>query len=179
MTGVIFASVICFLRLQEGVSIHKIIEIWVKIGLISVKFKVYTNFSITKWLFIDIFFVLLQRTIIAMFIAIEVRRVLSWWHTRQPTPCWVWRSHNDKAVQSGHWVGKCSPDILKAFTWRCVWDESNLANSNPVLNVATVDVPGVIISLLRRPVCMDCTFLGTMIVYYGLLMEMIIHKRKS
>ncbi len=39
----------------------------------------------------------------------------------------------------------------------------------------TVDVPGVIISLLWRPVSTDCTFWGTMIVYYGLLMEMIIH----
>ena len=45
MTGVIFASVICFLRLQEGVSIRKIIEIRVKIGLISIKFKVYIYYS--------------------------------------------------------------------------------------------------------------------------------------
>ena len=29
-------------------------------------------------------------------------------------------SHDDKAVQSGHWVGKDSPDIMKAFTRRCV-----------------------------------------------------------
>ena len=39
----------------------------------------------------------------------------------------------------------------------------------------TVDVPGVITSLLRRPVSTACIFSGTMIVYYGLLMEMIIH----
>ena len=30
-------------------------------------------------------------------------------------------------------------------------------------------------SLLRRPVSTDCTYSGTMIVYYGLLMKMIIH----
>ena len=29
--------------------------------------------------------------------------------------------------------------------------------------------------ILRRPVSTDCTFSGTTIVYYGLLMEMIIH----
>ena len=38
---------------------------------------VISNFPITKEGYIEIFFVLLQRTIIAMFIAIEVRRVLS------------------------------------------------------------------------------------------------------
>ena len=130
MTGVIFASVICFLRLQEGVFIHKIIEIWVKIGLISVKFKVYTNFPITKRLFIEIFFVHLQRTIIAMFIAIEVRRVLSWWHTRQPTPCWVWRSHNDKAVQSGHWVGKIVQTYWRRLLYAVFETHWNLANES-------------------------------------------------
>ena len=72
-------------------------------------------------------------------------------------------------------MGKCSPDILKAFTNAVFETYRILQIQNPVLNVATVDVPGVIISLLRRPVSTDCTFSGTMIVYYGLLMEMIIH----
>ncbi len=45
---------------------RKIFEIRVKNGLISVKFKVYINFSITKGLFIDIFFVLLQWIIVAL-----------------------------------------------------------------------------------------------------------------
>ena len=31
-------------------------------------------------------------------------------------------SVNDKAVQSGLWVGICSPDIMKAFTQRSVHD---------------------------------------------------------
>ena len=41
---------------------------------------------------------------------------------------------------------------MKAFTRRCVWDESNFATYRIlVLNLATVDVPDVIISLLWRP----------------------------
>ena len=143
MTGAAFVSVFCFIHLWEIVSIRKIIEIWVKIGLISVKFKVYTNFSMSQWLFIDIFFVPLQRTIIAMFIAIEFRRVLSWWYTRQPTPCWVWRSHNDKAIQSGHWVG----NVVQTY-WRRLLDAVfetlwNLANSIIiVLNIDDGRCPG-------------------------------------
>ena len=143
MTDVTFASVFCFIHLWESVSIRKIIEIRVKTELISVKFKVYIKFSITKGLFIEIFFVLLQRTIIAMFIVIEVRRVLSWWHTRQPTPCWVWRSHNDKAVQSGHWVG----NVVQTY-WRRLLDAVfetlwNLANSTIiVLNIDDGRCPG-------------------------------------
>ena len=75
-----------------SVSWHKAFEIRVKIGLFSVNIKICTNFSISKWLLIDNFFIDLQSTIIALFIVIEVRRVLSWWHTRQPTPSGVWRS---------------------------------------------------------------------------------------
>ena len=47
-----------------------------KIGLISVNFLVYAKFSITKGLFIDNFLVFLQWTNIALFIVIEVGRVL-------------------------------------------------------------------------------------------------------
>ena len=39
-------------------------------------FKVFANFLRTKRPIIDILFVLLQRTIIAMFIVVKVRRVL-------------------------------------------------------------------------------------------------------
>ena len=37
---------------------------------------------------------------------------------------------------------------------------------NPVLNIATVDVPGVIISIPWRPVSMDCTILVQSNVLY-------------
>ena len=48
---------------------------------------------------------------------------------------------------------------IMAFTRRCVWDESNLAKFTIiVLNVATVDAPGVIISIPWRP-CMHGVYL--------------------
>ena len=66
--------------------------------------------------------------------------------------------------------GMCGPDIMKAFTRRCVWDESNLATYRIlVLNLATVDVPGVIISLLWRPCKHGLYLFGhNIIVYIGL-----------
>ena len=89
---------------------------------------------------------------------------------RQPTPCWVWRSHMmTKQYKAG--IGwEDSPDIMKAFTRRCVWDESNLATYRIlVLNLATVDVPGVIISLLWRPCKHGLYLFGhNIIVYIGL-----------
>ena len=89
---------------------------------------------------------------------------------RQPTPCWVWRSHM-MAKQYKAGIGwEDSPDIMKAFTRRCVWDESNLATYRIlVLNLATVDVPGVIISLLWRPCKHGLYLFGhNIIVYIGL-----------
>ena len=113
----------------RAIPIHKIFEIWIRIGLNSVKIKVNTNFSITKWLFINNFFVFLQRTNIALFIVVEVRRVLSWWHTRQPTPCRVWRSQMmTKQYKAGIGWEKCSPDIMKAFTNALFKTVCNLAN---------------------------------------------------
>ena len=35
----------------------------------------------------------------------------------QLTPCWVWINRTKRALG-----GKHSPDILKAFTWRFVWN---------------------------------------------------------
>ena len=62
-------------------------------------------------------------------------------------------SQCDNAVRSGHWVGNIVQDILKAFTLRCVWDASESCKHYDiiVLNLATVDAQGVIISFLRRP----------------------------
>ena len=86
------------------------------------------------------------------------------------------KSHNDKALQSGHWVGICSLDILKAFTNAVFETYRILQIQNPVLNVATVDVPGVIISLLRRPFKHGMYPLGyRMFVYVGLPMVAVIH----
>ena len=118
-------------------------------------------------------------------IVIKVRRVLSWWHTRQPTPCRVWLSQkSDKAVQSGHWVGKVVQTECRiakfawAFCWGVAYFNVNVVQTykrrlldavfetsrilqiqNPDLNVATVDVPGVIYPTCGDLVSMDCTFL--------------------
>ena len=81
-------------------------------------------------------------------------------------------SHNDKAVQSWALGGKYSPDIMKAFTRRCVWDESKSSKfQNHVLNVATVDVLSVIISCKHELSVSG----GNIIVYIGLQMVAVIH----
>lgn len=48
-----------------------------RVELLGTKIKAYKNFSFANGGYIKILFVLLQRTIIAMFIVVEVRRVLS------------------------------------------------------------------------------------------------------
>ena len=47
-------------------------------------------------------------------------------------------------TKRGHWVGKMIvQDILKAFTWRCVWDVPEISQIFKFdLDVATVDAPG-------------------------------------
>ena len=84
---------------------------------------------------------------------VKVRRALSRWQNKAAHAVLsMAEPWNGKAVQGGYRVGKGGPDILKAFTRRCVWDSLKSSTFlNHVLNVATVDVPGVITSLLRRP----------------------------
>ena len=53
-------------------------------------------------------------------------------------------SYDDKTVQSGHWVGGFSPDILKAFT-NAVFETCRKSRkfSNSILNVANGRCPRV------------------------------------
>ena len=87
--------------------------------------------------------------------------------------------HDDKAVQSGRWVGKNSPRHIKGvYLTLCLRPIEILAKhfKSSVLNVATVDVPGVIISLLRRPCKHELYPFGrNAIVYIGLQMVAVIH----
>ena len=66
-----------FFFTYKCVSLRKIVEITAKNRSKSVKFKVFMKHFQTKRLFINNFFVFSQRTNIALFIVVEVRRVLS------------------------------------------------------------------------------------------------------
>ena len=79
-------------------------------------------------------------------------------------------SHDDKAVQSGHWVGKIVQTYEGVYSTLCFETHWNLANGSIIVsNKATVDVPGVIISLLRRPCKHELYLFGrNRIVYIGL-----------
>ena len=66
--------------------------------------------------------------------------------------------------------GQAVQEILKAFTNAVFETIRILQIQNPVLNVATVDVPGVITSLLRRLCKHELYLFGCSItVYIGLL----------
>ena len=60
-------------------------------------------------------------------------------------------SHDDEAVQRAMGGNKNSPDIIKAFTRRCVLDASNLANSKSDLERSNGRCPGCDNILLKRP----------------------------
>lgn len=90
-------------------------------GCVSIGLKISLENIFSFSLLFQIFSYLCNRTMIALRLIILVRRgsfmiigkvayaVLS-----------MAESQKDKAVQSEHWVGDYSPDIMKAFTRRCV-----------------------------------------------------------
>ena len=76
--------------------------------------------------------------------------------------------------------GKDGPDIMKAFTRRCVWDESNFATYRIlVLNLATEDVPDVIISLLWRPCKHGFYLFGHNIIVYYIGLQKVVQAKSG
>ena len=71
---------------------------------------------------------------------------------RQPTPCKVWRSHMmTKQYKAGIGWERWSRHNEGVYSTLCLRRVESCNISNLFLNLATVDVPGVIISLLWRP----------------------------
>ena len=69
---------------------------------------------------------------------------------------------------------------MKAFTRRCVLDESNFATYRIlVLNLATEDVPDVIISLLWRPCKHGFYLFGHNIIVYYIGLQKVVQAKSG